>query len=151
LWDAGTLAPGTDFHKYTESRSEDWCADFVSYVFNEAGDPFGPAGSYGKNWDVSYTANFLVPPQYSTKFVVHAAAGYTPQPGDVALHSTTANPWYHVNIVVGVSGSKITLIGGNQSAPDDTEPYYIHSKVSTYSITSSTGDDIVDYVSPIGE
>lgn len=148
LWTSGQLKPGTDYKKYSNNRPEDWCADFASWVYNQAGYPFGPGGSTNPTWDIAYTGSFMVPPQDGSKFVVHPASGYTPQPGDIALHSDPGNLWYHTNIVAAVNGPQITLIGGNQSAADGGGEYYSRSKVSSYPISGSTDDSIVYYISP---
>src|ERR1019366_10560631 len=106
-------------------------------------------GSPANNGDISYTANFLAPPQSTGKFIVHAASpGYTPQPGDVALHSSLGNAWFHTNLVVAVSGSKVTFIGGDQGVN-----HYPDNTVSTYSESISAPintDSVFDYVSPVG-
>lgn len=132
------LVPGSGYLTYSENRQEDWCADFASWVYNQAGDPLGPAGSQTNNWNISYTGDLTVPPQDSTKFSFHSVSGYRPQLGDMAVHGT-----HHVNIVVGVSGSTITLVGGNQGSND-----YNQSVVSSYQTDFSDGGDITGFLSP---
>ncbi len=142
LWQSGTLKPGTDaYFKYSQGRAEEWCADFASWVYNQAGYPFGPAGSPTNSWNISWVPYFLTPPQDSSKFTYHSlASGYTPQPGDLAIHGNA-----HVNIVIAVSGRSLTLIGGDQS--NGSYPINI---VSEYSNISPGSDDppITGYVSP---
>ena len=137
-WTSGQLAPGSGYLTYSENRHENWCADFASWVYNQAGDPLGPTDSPTNNWNISYVPNLKAPPQDTTKFTYHDVAGYTPQPGDLAIHGD-----HHVNIVVGVSGSQITLIGGNQSSYDLEQ-----SSVSTYQTDFTDGGDVTGYVSP---
>jgi lysozyme family protein len=137
-WTSGQLLSGTGYSAYSENRQEDWCADFASWVYDQAGDSLGPVDSPTNNWNVSYVPNLLAPPQDSTKFTVRGVGNYTPQPGDLAIHGD-----HHVNIVVGVSGSQITLVGGNQGSND-----FNQSKVSSYSTDFSDGGDITNYVSP---
>jgi hypothetical protein len=142
LWVSGTLKPGTNaYFKYSNGRAEEWCADFASWIYNQAGDPFGPAGSNGPSWDISLVSNLDVPPQSGSQFTFHSlASGYTPQPGDLAIHGGG-----HVNIVVAVSGSTITLIGGDQGGEN-----FPDNVVSEYSTNDPTGDipPITGYVSP---
>lgn len=150
LWKSGSMKPGKDFYKYLgegyRGTGEDWCADFTSWVYNQAGYPFGPAQSAGPDWRIPYVGNFLVPPQDNSKFVYHPASSYTPKPGDLALHYNSAkNPAYtHVNIVVSVSPGEIILIGGNQGGTGNFET----NKVSNDFISSPTGSDIIGYVGP---
>jgi hypothetical protein len=141
LWKSGQLKPGTNaYFKYSSNRAEEWCADFASWVYNQAGDPFGPQDSNGSSWDVPYVPNLQAPPQDSSKFTYHALGSYTPQPGDLAIHGSA-----HVNIVVAVNGSTLTLIGGDQSG--DSFPDNI---VSEYELTNPSADDppITGFVSP---
>ncbi len=142
LWESGQLKPGTNaYFKYTNNRSEEWCADFASWIYNQAGYPLGPAGSYGPSWDIPYVGNLVVPPQDASKFTYHSvASGYTPQPGDLAIHGNQ-----HVNIVIKVSGSTITMIGGDQGTPN-----FQNNFVSEYSVNSPASDPvpITGYVSP---
>lgn len=138
-WTNGQLQSGSGYKTYSEGRDENWCADFVSWVYNQANHPLGPGGSPTSNWNVSYVPNLLVPPQDGTKFQVHPVSGYTPQPGDLAIHGD-----HHVNIVASVSGSQIYVIGGNQGANDQNQ-----SKVTKYGpIDFSDGGEITNYVSP---
>jgi hypothetical protein len=145
LWKSGQLTPGTQaYFKYSQNRAEEWCADFASWVYNQAGDPFGPADSPSNSWSISYVPDFLAPPQDTSKFTYHAiGSGYTPQPGDLAIHGSQ-----HVNIVISVSGGTLTLIGGDQ------EPFsgssFPTNIVSEYSEVDPASDDppITGYVSP---
>jgi lysozyme family protein len=137
-WTSGQLKPGTGYLQYSENRRENWCADFASWVYNQAGVALGPNQSPTNNWNVSYVPNLLAPPQDISKFTTHSVNGYRPQPGDLAIHGDR-----HVNIVVGVSGSTMTLIGGNQGADD-----FNQSSVTTYQTNFSDGGDITNFVSP---
>jgi hypothetical protein len=142
LWQSGQLKPGTDaYFKYSQNRPEEWCADFASWVYNQAGYSFGPAGSPTNSWNISWVPYLLAPPQDNSKFTYHAlGSGYTPQPGDLAIHGSQ-----HVNIVIAVTGSTLTLIGGDQS--NGSYPINI---VSEYSNVDPGSDDppITGYVSP---
>jgi len=149
LWNSDTLKPGTDFYKYSENRPDLWCADFVSWVYNQAGYPLGPLGSPTNNWNISYVGNLLIPPQNGSKFVYHASVGYTPQPGDIALHySTQYSPaYYHTNIVISANSGQILLIGGDQH-PSSGGGSAETNVVSTETINSAADDNIIGYVGP---
>jgi hypothetical protein len=149
LWQSGQLKPNTNaYYKYSEGRNEEWCADFASWVYNQAGYPLGPAGSLTGNWNVDAVVNMLIPPQSASKFTFHSLKdGYTPVPGDLAIHEDVGTNQHHVNIVVAVSGSTVTLVGGDQGPGP-----YNNNSVSEYSIDQSDfGDDappIIGFLSP---
>lgn len=145
-WTPPPAIPRTGFTKYTQgvvgttSSPEEWCADFTSWVYNQAGYPLQP----DPNWRLPAVASIQSVGQDNQNFHWHEAAGYTPKPGDIAIHGSQ-----HVNIVVGVNGNQITLLGGDQGGgpyggPDSA------SVVSEYTISSPTNDDpiITGYVSP---
>lgn len=138
LWTSGQMKPGTDFYKYTNNGSHDepWCADFISYIYKEAGYP---AKTTGDHW-VRIAFSFENTPQFDWHPI---SSNYTPVPGDVAVHS-----YSHVNLVVSVNSNKqsVTLIGGNQGG--DVSDTGTDSKVSEYSVPSFSGDSIIGYASP---
>jgi hypothetical protein len=135
LWENGSLKPGTDYHKYSQNRDENWCGDFASWVYNQAGYPLT---TDTKDGNVAYVPTFQDIGVADDLFHYHDAASYTPRPGDLAIHGSK-----HVNIVTAVKGSTITLIGGNQATND-----YTTSSVTQYDISSRTSDGITGYVSP---
>ncbi len=96
---------------YTDGNAyEEWCADFVSYVYKESGQPFtnGERGTNG--WD-EYNANNI---RYMG-FSYHAAdSGYVPQPGDVAYFDYAGG---HVEIVES-GGRHPTFIYGDSGTLD---------------------------------
>jgi len=134
-WKSGALTPGDSFHKYSQGRDENWCADFVSWVYNQAQYPID---ANAKDGNVPAVVSIQAAGAKNDRFHYNSAAGYTPRPGDIAIHGTS-----HTNLVTAVSGSAITLIGGNQVTSD-----FKTSSVSQYNITSSTDDGITGYVSP---
>lgn len=94
--------------KYTGGVNEAWCADFASWIYNEAGYPIREGG----NWRVPPVLGIQEIGQAGERFVYHPVGdGYTPAPGDMAIYGNNE----HVNIVIEVSGGKITTIGGNES------------------------------------
>jgi hypothetical protein len=108
----GTYENGT----YVGGRNEQWCADFATWVYNQADYPFTPA-------DLLTVQAIGLTGVAGGKFVYHpASSGYVPVPGDLAIHWDYSDihqlsPDGHVNIVVGVSGTQVTLIGGDQFNP----------------------------------
>jgi hypothetical protein len=87
---------------------EEWCADFVSYVYKQAGYPFTNGNYFGWNENI---ASGIV----NQGFTIDGG-NYTPQPGDVAYFNY---PGGHVEIVV--SGGKTpTFIYGNSATIDPT-------------------------------
>ena len=97
-------------NKYTAGASyEDWCADFVSYVFKESGHPFTNGNFNG--WDENI-ANDIV----NQGFSVRSNRNYIPQAGDVAYFNY---PGGHVEIVV-VGGKTPTFIYGDSANIDPT-------------------------------
>lgn len=135
-WNSKQSLPGSGYLTYSQNNRWDWCADFASWVYNQAGYPLSP----GSNWRVDSVANIKTIGQQNQNFHWHPAGSYTPKPGDLALHAS-GNNYFHVNIVVGVSGNQLTLIGGNQTSND-----FNQSNVSE--VTSTTPSDIAGYVTP---
>jgi hypothetical protein len=107
---------------YSEGAQEEWCADFVSWIFNKAGDPF-TGGRDG--WDLAGVEQIEDQGTSNSNFTWHPyTSNYIPVPGDIAIFSWggQANPnWAqsHTAIVTAVdTGSKtVTYLGGDQSNP----------------------------------
>ncbi len=98
-------------YDYTDGNpTEEWCADFVSFIYMQAGDPFtnGERGNGG--WD-EYNANNVI----NEAFSYHAErSGYLPRPGDVAYFDYNGG---HVEIVV-KGGPHPTFIYGDSGTID---------------------------------
>ena len=107
------------FTTYTEGRHEQWCADFLSWVYNQAGYPISGSSS---DWDWSGVSEIQTSAQNGGAFTWHSVAGYTPQPGDLAILSAPGNPDYHVEMVVSVNGPTITYIAGDTGGPFPNDP-----------------------------
>jgi hypothetical protein len=88
---------------------EEWCADFVSYVYEASGYAFTKGESDG--WDESNANNIL-----NMGFTMHNPSNYTPKPGDVAYFSYSGG---HVEIVVS-GGKHPTFVYGNSGTLDPT-------------------------------
>jgi cell wall-associated NlpC family hydrolase len=113
---------------------EAWCADFVSYVYREAGYPFRQAEG---GWNENVAADIQ---HYN--FTEHDPAEYQPKPGDVAFFSYDGG---HVEIVVS-GGAHPTFIYGNSG---QTDPATGNGQMAANTITRD-GDNgrLLYYLSP---
>jgi len=95
---------------YTDGAPyEEWCADFVSYVYKQAGYPFTQGETNG--WDENNANNIQ-----NMGFTMHSLNSYSPQIGDVAYYNYSGG---HVEIVI--SGGKTpTFLYGNSATIDPT-------------------------------
>ncbi|MET1033087.1 MAG: CHAP domain-containing protein [Candidatus Saccharimonadales bacterium] len=140
LWDSGQMKPGTDFYKYSQGRGEEWCADFTSWLYNQAGLPINgsPPGNVPGVLGIYTFGNNRPDLVYNP-----SNGGYTPRPGDMAIHSSAGNAYYHVNLVTAVSGNNVTIIGGNQAGTN-----FNNSKVNSYDMVGFNAQDTIGYVGP---
>ncbi len=134
------------FLPYSQGRYEEWCADFSSWVYNQAGKPL-----QSPDWNISYVPNIQAIGG-TGGFVWHpAGSGYTPVPGDLAIHGSA-----HVNIYVSYANGQATYIGGDQgnNGPYGTEDPPSESIVSTEVWPGYWGagdpEPITGYISPPG-
>lgn len=95
---------GSQVLKYTEGNKEDWCANFVSWVYKEAGYPFvTPATSGKSSWRIPVVyKQFSSAPNLRDYFVQNYAykgkeTGYVPAPGDIVIFSRQSRS--HTGIV----------------------------------------------------
>jgi hypothetical protein len=96
-------------NNYTGGASyEEWCADFVSYVYKQAGYPFNN-GNYS-GWDENIASAI------SNQGFTIQNSSYIPKAGDVAYFDY---PGGHVEIVI-AGGPKPTFIYGNSATIDPT-------------------------------
>lgn len=106
---------GGDILEYTDGMNEPWCADFVSWVYKDAGTPFKDGASGG--WRQAGVLNLQK--WFRDKHTYFEVGSQPPQPGDVAFYIGSQTPdagsGEHVNIVVEVNGDSMTTIGGNES------------------------------------
>lgn len=136
LWQVGQIQPGNGYFKYSQGRQENWCADFASWVYNRAGYPLAAT----KDGNVPLVKSIKEIGEKNQNFHWHPAGGYTPKPGDLAIHQIGRS---HVNIVVAVNGTTVTLIGGNQGKKG-----FNNSLVTQYDIRGFGSDGTNGYVSP---
>jgi hypothetical protein len=136
-WQGTTAIHPALLNDYTDGNTnEEWCADFVSYVYQEAGYPFTNGERNG--WD-EYNANNI---QYMG-FTIHPiGSGYVPQPGDVAYFDY---PGGHVEIVV-KGGNNPTFIYGDAGTID---PATGNGDMSENSFTNDgSAGQVTYYLSP---
>jgi hypothetical protein len=114
---------------------EEWCADFVSYVYKEAGYPFTQGEADG--WDENIAGNIQ-----NMGFSEHSASsGYVPRAGDVAFFSYSGG---HVEIVIS-GGKNPTFIYGNSATVDPTTG---NGQMAANTITSDANGEVLYYLSP---
>lgn len=97
--------------KYSAGVSEAWCADFVSWIFNEAGVPLSnPNSGY---WRIPGTFTLRDYYEQAGRFKA-ANSGYSPKVGDIMLYDNPSPFGQHTNIVIENTNGVITTIGGNE-------------------------------------
>lgn len=97
--------------KYSEGVSEPWCADFVSWVYNEAGVPLRNPNS--GSWRIPGTYTLREYYESAGRFV-GSQEQYEPKIGDVMLYDNPSSFGQHTNIVIAYDGNTVTTIGGNE-------------------------------------
>ncbi len=124
---------------YTDGNAyEEWCSDFVSYVYREAGRPFSGGERGANGWD-EYNANNI---QYMGFSYHQAGSGYVPKAGDVAFFNY---PGGHVEIVES-GGKHPTFIYGDSGTLD---PITHNGDMAKNQITSDgTFGQVIYYLSP---
>jgi hypothetical protein len=140
-WQSGSPSHVTLLNNYSEGNGyEEWCADFVSYVYREAGYPFTQGERSG--WDEYLASNI----ENMGVFTYHSAAsGYIPQAGDVAFFDY---PGGHVEIVA-VGGSKPIFIYGDSGTNDPTTN---NGEMAENTITNDGNEgQVIYYLSPSSE
>ncbi len=99
---------------YTEGFEESWCADFLSWVFDQADTPFvHPDTGY---WRVP---GVLTLQEYYEQHNAYRDVGdYTPKFGDVAFYfgeTPDGGSTEHVAMVLAVEDDRVITIGGNET------------------------------------
>jgi N-acetylmuramoyl-L-alanine amidase len=102
--------------QFSDGNREPWCADFVSWVYKNAGLPFSGGSSGG--WRIPGVLSMQAFFKNTTGYEYFEVGQKQPEPGDVAFYVGNQTPdggsTQHVNIVIAVSGSTMTTIGGNE-------------------------------------
>ncbi|SEE45094.1 CHAP domain-containing protein [Rhodococcus jostii] len=104
----GRQRPGTFF---SEGVEEPWCADFVSWIMREAGQPLSNPNS--GHWRIPGVYTLREYYESQSRFE-QVGAGYRPTVGDVVLYDNSSWVGQHTNIVVAVDGDTATTVGGNE-------------------------------------
>lgn len=102
-------SPGT---KYSQGVTEPWCADFVSWVMNQADAPF--TNPHSGSWRIPGTMTLR---DYLIQLGNWRAYGdnYVPQIGDIAIYDGNGPHGQHTNFVIEYTDGKLTTIGGNEA------------------------------------
>lgn len=111
IWHAAGSNHENLLNTYTDGAAyEEWCADFVSYIYKESGYPFTQGETNG--WDENNANNII-----NMGFTEHlASSGYIPKTGDIAFFNYNGG---HVEIVIS-GGKKPTFLYGNSGVIDPT-------------------------------
>jgi len=145
-WQAqGPSYSKTGYLKYSQGREEEWCADFVSWVYEKAGYPLTNSDP---DIDRVQTIKQLGETDPRFKYIT-PESGTTPEPGDLAIHLGTTSDGHkisHVNVFVGMSSDGVAqYIGGDQGHG----PYPGGSVVSTERGVGYWDNFTVGYVQPV--
>lgn len=98
--------PGTF---YSEGVEQAWCANFVSWIMREAGQPLSNPNS--GSWRIPGVFTLT---EYYQQVGRFEPAGYEPDVGDVVLYNNSSWTGQHTNIIVAVDGDTATTVGGNE-------------------------------------
>lgn len=109
---------GGQIDLYTDGNPEFWCADFISWVFKEAGTPF--TGGVSGGWRIPAVVGLISWFKANGTYIDQSATAPAPLPGDVIMFqysvpNSNTNTGNHTGIVETVTGEKITTIEGNSS------------------------------------
>ncbi len=136
-------APGA-FKKYTQGRAEDWCADFVSWVYNEGKRPLSSPPNLGQagGWQIPSVSNMKVYLENKgTYWQKNDPNAQAPQPGDIVIRK---NGESHTNIVVWSNGFMVKTVGGNEGQSAGSQGSYfeksgVRMSDAPYDIRSQSG------------
>jgi hypothetical protein len=93
---------------YTQGSKEAWCADYATWVLNQAGVPL--VSPYSGSWRIPGV--YTLQEYFQSTDRYKKVGTYTPKLGDIAIYSHGQG---HAAIVLAMHGSTITSIGGNES------------------------------------
>lgn len=97
--------------KFSEGIDEAWCADFVSWIMKESGQPLANPNS--GSWRIPGT--FTLYDYYIAADRFEAVdSGYEPKLGDVAIYRGSPVFGDHTNIVLANENGVLTTVGGNE-------------------------------------
>lgn len=99
---------GPEVNKYTDSTLEYWCADFVSWVFKQAGTPF--TGGQSGGWRIAGVSSVRAWFEKNGTYTKNGP-GVIPNPGDTYMTDGES----HIGIVEKVENGTVYTISGNTS------------------------------------
>jgi hypothetical protein len=104
---------GAEVDKYTDNHLEYWCADFVSWVYKQAGKPF--TGGTSGGWRIPSTVALATWLQKGGNLTINGPSA-NPKPGDLYFITDGGLAGiHHVGIVEKVVGNTLYTISGNTS------------------------------------
>ena len=96
---------------FTSVADEPWCADFVSWVERASGRALVNPNSGG--WRIPGTMTLL--DVLRSEGTWHSrSGGFVPAADDIAIYDGNGPFGQHTNYVLGLSGGRLTTIGGNE-------------------------------------
>lgn len=102
---------GSGVYAYTAGRNEPWCADFISWVYKGAGQPF--TGGSRLDWQIPAVRDMRQWLKQNGHWQYRTAAG-VPKAGDVVVFSWSGGYGNdHAGIVERVEGTTLHTIEGN--------------------------------------
>lgn len=110
----GAKSYDTHVLKYNEGFRESWCANFISWMMNQAKTPYQNKENNGY-WRIPGVGTLL--DYYSGFGAYHEVGTYTPEFGDVAFYfgeTPDGSSTEHVAMVLKVEGDKLVTLGGNE-------------------------------------
>ena len=109
----GAISYDSTVLKYSEGFKESWCADFISWMMNQAGMPYKNE-EYGY-WRIPGVGSLQS--YYEDQHAYYDVDEYTPEFGDVAFYfgeTPDGGSSEHVAMVLGVEGDRLVTLGGNE-------------------------------------
>ena len=98
--------------KFSQGTEEAWCANFVSWIMQQAGAPLKNPHTGG--WRIPGTFTLREYYEANGRFKP-ANSGYQPLPGDVAIYRNSPVFGDHTNIVLKNDNGVLTTVGGNET------------------------------------
>ena len=106
---------------YTAGSKEPWCADYISWIYQQVDRPFTNPNS--GSWRIPGV--YTMQEYFQSEGRYKQAGSYVPQTGDVAIYHRGQG---HVALVLSVQNGTMTTIGGNENG---------HLRLNTQSYTAN--------------
>ena len=97
--------------KFSQGAEETWCANFMSWIMQQAGAPLKNPHTDG--WRIPGTFTLHEYYEANGRFKP-VNSGYQPLPGDVAIYRNSPVFGDHTNIVLKNDNGVLTTVGGNE-------------------------------------